>query len=153
MPSLHHIARQTHVVSCRVNWVGPTCAFCVGVRPAVALRRPTHSDTEQTQNAPVWRSDRLSSHLHTRRDKTVLSVAVWIGYCAYYALLFLSLIPNRCVTTWRHSQNRKYITYCMAAWSGAAMAARWLIDWLIDWLSCGFVSHSTQTRGLINKTS
>jgi len=26
----------------------PTSAFCVGVRPAVALRRPTHSDAERT---------------------------------------------------------------------------------------------------------
>ena len=33
-----------------------TSAFSVGVRPAVALRRPTHCDTDQARNAPVWRS-------------------------------------------------------------------------------------------------
>jgi len=51
------------------------------VRPAVALRRPTHSDTDQTQNAPVWPSDRLISHRHTRHDKTVLSVSCLAWRC------------------------------------------------------------------------
>jgi len=59
----------------------PSSAFCVGVRPAVAPRRPTHSDTDQTQNAPVWRSGRLSSHRHTRHDKTVLSVSCLAWRC------------------------------------------------------------------------
>jgi len=62
------------VLSCLVRTDRPTSAFCVGVRPAVALRRPTYSDTNQTQNAPVWLSGRLNSHCHTRHDKTVLSV-------------------------------------------------------------------------------
>jgi len=39
-----------------------TSAFCVGVRPAVALRRPT-----QTQNAPVWS---LSDSVHTATPDT-----------------------------------------------------------------------------------
>jgi len=51
----------------------------VGVRPAVALRRPIHFDTDRTQNAPVWRSGRLSSHRHNTHDKTVLSVCVVSG--------------------------------------------------------------------------
>jgi len=52
----------------------PTCAFCVGVRPAVA---PTHSDAGRT----VGRSGRLSSHRHTRHDKTVLSVSCLVRRC------------------------------------------------------------------------
>jgi len=36
---------------------------------------PTHSDADPTQNAPIWRSGRLSSYRHTRHDKTVLSVS------------------------------------------------------------------------------
>ena len=59
----------------------PTSAFCVGVRPAVALRRPTHSDTDQAQNAPVWHSSRLNSHCHTRHDKTVLSGSCLVCRC------------------------------------------------------------------------
>ena len=51
------------------------------MRPAVAPRRPTHSDTDQTQNAPVWRSGRLSSHGHSRQDKTVLSVSCLACRC------------------------------------------------------------------------
>ena len=71
MPNSH---RQTrHVVSGGLNWVGPTSAFCVGVCPAVALRRPTHPDTVRIQNAPVWRSRRLNSHRHSY-DKTVVYV-------------------------------------------------------------------------------
>jgi len=60
----------------------PTSAFCVGVRPAVALPRPTHSDTDQRQNAPVWRSGRLNNlHRHTRHNKTVLSVSCLAWQC------------------------------------------------------------------------
>ena len=58
-----------------------TSAFCVGVRPAVALRRPTHSDTDQTQNALVWLSGRLSSHRHTRHDTTVQSLSCLAWWC------------------------------------------------------------------------
>ena len=75
-------ARRPCLVWCGgVNWVGPTSAFSVGVRPAVALRRLTYSDLEQTQNAPVWRSSRLNSH-QTRQNSAgdvVSGVAVWIG--------------------------------------------------------------------------
>ena len=53
-----------------MNWVGLTSAFCVGVRPAVALRRPKQT----RQNAPVWRSSRLNSHRYSSHDKTVLSM-------------------------------------------------------------------------------
>ena len=59
----------------------PTNAFCVGVRPAVALHRPTHSDTDLTQNPPVRRSGRLNSHRHARHDKTVLSVSCLAWRC------------------------------------------------------------------------
>jgi len=82
--------RRDGLVLCGgVNWVGQTSAFCVGVCPAVALRRPTHSDTDQTQNAPVWRPSRLNSHRHTRHDKTVLSVSCLVcrcelDYCSEY---------------------------------------------------------------------
>jgi len=78
-----YTARQTRqdgpvcVVSGGVNWVGPTNAFCVGVRPAVALRRPTHSDTDQTQNAPVWRSGRLNSYRHATKQSC--QCRVWRG--------------------------------------------------------------------------
>jgi len=51
-----------------------TSAFCVGVRPAVALRRPTHSDPERTCRA-------VSSHRHARHDKTVLSVSCRVWRC------------------------------------------------------------------------
>ena len=44
--------------------------------------RPTHSDADPTQNAPVWRSGRLNSHRpHTRHDKTVLSVSCLAWQC------------------------------------------------------------------------
>jgi len=44
--------------------------------------RPTHSDANPTQNAPVWRSGRLNSHRpHTRHDKTVLSVSCLAWQC------------------------------------------------------------------------
>ena len=45
--------------------------------------RVTHSDKDQTQNAPVWRSSRLSSDRHTRHDKTVLSVSCLAWRCDY----------------------------------------------------------------------
>ena len=51
-----------------------TSAFSVGVRPAVALRRPTHSDAERTCRA-------VSSQRHARRDKTVLSVSCRVWRC------------------------------------------------------------------------
>ena len=66
--------------------VGPTSVFCVGVRPAVALRRPTHSDTDQTQNASVWRPSRLNSHRHAMQMRknsplcVVSGVAVLISF-------------------------------------------------------------------------
>jgi len=65
------------------------CAFCVGVRPAVALRRPTHSDTDQSRNAAVWRSIRLNSQRRARHDKTVLSVSCLAWRCE------LALVPNQ----------------------------------------------------------
>jgi len=76
-------ARQSCLVlSGLAMWVDRrTSAFCVGVRLAVALRRPTHSDTDQTQNAPAWLSGRLSSHRHTTHDKTVLSVSCLAWRC------------------------------------------------------------------------
>ena len=77
-----HTARQTRqnsavcVVSGGVNWVVPTSAFCVGVRPAVAPAVPAPPDTLRR-----WThlSGRLSSQRHTRHDKTVLSLScpVW----------------------------------------------------------------------------
>jgi len=70
------------VLSGVVVWIDHrTSVFCIGVRPAVALRRQTHSDTDQTQNAPVWRSSRLNSHHHTRHDKTVLCVSYLAWQC------------------------------------------------------------------------
>ena len=72
------------VLSGGVNRVGPTSAFCVGLRPAVALRRPTHSDTDKTQNAPSHLS--VNSHRHTRhvnqnsRVCVVSGMAVWISF-------------------------------------------------------------------------
>jgi len=68
------------------------------VRPAVALRRRTHSDTDQTQNAPVWRdwrSSRLNSHRHTRHNKTKQSYLcrVWRGG-VNLAFVHISLICN-----------------------------------------------------------
>jgi len=82
MPNSHHPPDKTRrscvcrIRRCKLNRLDRrTSAFCVGVRPAVALRRPTHSDADQTQNAPVWRSGRLNSHRHTRYNKTVLSVS------------------------------------------------------------------------------
>ena len=51
------------------------------MRSAVALRRPTHSDTDQTQNAPVRRSGRLNTHRHTGHDKTVASVSCLAWRC------------------------------------------------------------------------
>jgi len=106
-------ARQTRqdgpvcVVSGGANWVGPTSAFCVGVRPAVALRRPTHPDTDQTQNAPVWRSSQLNSHLHIRHDKTVLSVSCLARRCE---LAFKVKNNNTCIwkkTTWQSWKRTK----------------------------------------------
>ena len=43
--------------------------------------RPTHSDADATQNAPVWRLGRLNSHRRTRHDKTVLSVSCLAWQC------------------------------------------------------------------------
>jgi len=76
-------ARQSCLVLSGVAvWVDRrTRAFCAGVRPAVALRRLTHSNTDQTQNAPAWLSGRLSSHRHTTHDKTVLSVSCLAWRC------------------------------------------------------------------------
>ena len=48
----------------------PTSVFCVGVRPAVAPAVPAPPDTLRRR---THLSGRLSSHRHTRRDKTVLS--------------------------------------------------------------------------------
>ena len=76
-------------------------AFCVGVRPAVALRHPTHSDTDRTQNAPVRRSGRLSSHRHTRHDKTVLSVSC----LAWRFELQTSNFPSATVLSCRESNS------------------------------------------------
>ena len=58
----------------------PTISFCVGVRPAVAPAVPAPPDTP-TLNALVGRSGRLSSHRHTRHDKTVLSVSCLMCRC------------------------------------------------------------------------
>ena len=55
----------------------PTSAFCVGVRPAVAPTVPAPPDTERTCRAV----GRLNSHLHTRHDKTVLSVSCPVWRC------------------------------------------------------------------------
>jgi len=81
------VDRQARL-SCPVWCGGVNCELTVGqvrsgvgVRPAVALRRPTHTDADQTQNAPVWRSDRLSSHGHTRHDESVQCVSCWAWPC------------------------------------------------------------------------
>ena len=77
-------ARRSCLVWCGGAIGRRTSAFCVGVRPAVALRRPTHSDADQTQDAlSGCRAD--SVHI-AKPDTTeynssvcVLSgVAVWI---------------------------------------------------------------------------
>ena len=56
----------------------PSGAFCVGVRPAVAPTVPAPPDTLRR-----WThlSGRLSSHRHTRREKTVLSVSCLVCRC------------------------------------------------------------------------
>jgi len=43
--------------------------------------RPTHSDTDRTQVAPAWQSDRQNSHGHTRHDKTIVSVSCLARRC------------------------------------------------------------------------
>ena len=104
MPNSH--PRQTRqdgpvcVLSGGVNRVGPTSAFCVGVRPAVALRRQTHFDTDKTQNAPVWRSSRLRSHRrHIRHDKTVIMLFSWLFYVFTCRFLLVSSYIHRCFIT------------------------------------------------------
>ena len=58
-----------------------TSAFCVGVRPAVTLRRQTHSDTDQTQNTLVGPTQFTSPHQTWQNSPVcVLSgMVVWIG--------------------------------------------------------------------------
>ena len=56
------------------NWVGPTSAFCVGVRPAVAPAMPAPPDT-------LRRWTHLFTPPHTRHDKTVLSVSCRVCRC------------------------------------------------------------------------
>jgi len=52
-------------------------AFCVGVRPAVALLRPTHSDAERTSR--VVGPTQFTPP--ARHDKTVLSVSLLVCRC------------------------------------------------------------------------
>jgi len=59
----------------------PTSAFCVGVRPAVAPAVPAPPRHTPTLNALVGRSGRLSSHRHTRHDKTLLSASCLVCRC------------------------------------------------------------------------
>ena len=73
-------ARQSCRVWCGgVNWVGPTArqvrsaSECVRRSHRQCLRRPTHSDAERTCQ--------LTSHHHTRHDKTVLSVSRLVCRC------------------------------------------------------------------------
>ena len=47
-----------------------TSAFCVGVRPAVAQRCPTHFDTDQKHNAPDCLSGRAESIYIATSDTT-----------------------------------------------------------------------------------
>jgi len=49
-----------------------TSAFCVGVRPAVALRRRTHSDADQTHNASIGLSGPATPDM---TKQSVLSVS------------------------------------------------------------------------------
>ena len=59
----------------------PTSAFCVGMRPAVAPAVHSAARYTPTLNALVERLGRLSSHSHTRLDKTVLSVSCVVCRC------------------------------------------------------------------------
>ena len=52
-------------------------AFCVGVRPAVALLRPTHSDAERTSR--VVGPTQFTPP--ARHDTTVLSVSLLVCRC------------------------------------------------------------------------
>jgi len=60
--------------------------------------RTAPPDTDHTQNAPVWRSSRLSSHRRTRHDKTVLSVSCLVWRCE---LAFKHVQSASSLTTFR----------------------------------------------------
>jgi len=143
--------------------------FCVGVRPAVALRRPTHSDTDQTQNAPVWRSSRLSSHSHTRHDKPVLSVSYLVWRCELNARQVCSASEcvrrshcaarRRSLSVWRssrlssHSDNRHdkpVLSVSCLAWRCELATSRHVAQCLLLKVAAGttaVVGPTTCTRG------
>jgi len=80
---------------------GRGCGFAA-VGPAVMRYRSIAAlpASRRSQNAPVWRSGRLSSHRHTGHDKTVLSLSRLVWRCEL-ALRFISLRLQRSLSARR----------------------------------------------------
>ena len=82
----------------------PTSPFCVGVRPAVALYRPTHSDAERT--CRVVGPTHLTPPHQTRQDGLFVSCLVCrCDHCTehVHTLIFLSATVLSC----RESNSRR----------------------------------------------
>jgi len=73
-PNSHHPPDKTRrSCLCRVRRCELSRPDTCVLRRSASSGRTAPPDTDQTQNAPVWRSGRLSSHRHTGHDKTVVS--------------------------------------------------------------------------------
>ena len=77
------------------------------VRRSYCAARHT-ADTDQTQNAAVWRSGRLSSHRHTRHDKTVQSVSCLVCRCKLALLQGCSCRYWHCPHSMRNKSMKRY---------------------------------------------
>ena len=101
-PSVCPSVRPSHLAAagrgCGFAAVGPAARRYRSIAALPAGRR--------SRNAPVWRSGRLSSHRHTRHDKTVLSVSCLACRCEL-ALRFISLRLQRSL-----SARRCRVTLC-----------------------------------------